>query len=616
MTHACFALLDDATTESTNSRLYHGHADTLTCTDSAAWPGLLDQMQQALARGQHALVLCTYELGRHLLRIAPDLPASSAPVLAQILLFDHCQRLSRSEVSSWLAAAGGDAAAGDAAAGIAQIASDVDASDFADALARIRTYIEAGDAYQVNYTYRLHFDAFGTLHALYARLRARQSVPYGALIQLPDGSALLSLSPELLLRHRSGELTAQPMKGTAPADLPDMDAQRAAALAADPKNRAENLMIVDLLRNDIGRIAVIGSVEVPALFEVQRHGDVLQMTSTVRARLRANTSLADIFDALYPCGSITGAPKRRSMEIINELETSERGIYTGAIGWFDAAPAAGNQGAIGDFCLSVPIRTLALEAPANGVRSGRMGIGAGIVHDSNSDDEFAECALKARFLTGLGNDFALFETMYASRQHGVRHIERHLARLSASARYFGYPCDVAALKRQLFDACAALPEAGPHRMRLSLDQFGASAQQSAPLAALMQAAHEPIKLLLADAAVTSSDLFLRHKTTQRARYDASWKQAEAQGAFDMLFFNERAELTEGARSNVFVKLGGRWFTPPLSAGVLPGVMRGVLLEDPAWAACEKILPLALLQQAQEIVVCNALRGTLVATIIG
>jgi para-aminobenzoate synthetase/4-amino-4-deoxychorismate lyase len=346
---------------------------------------------------------------------------------------------------------------------------------------------------------------------------------------------------------------------------------------------------------------------VPALFEVQRYGSVLQMTSTVRARLRGDRTLADIFQALYPCGSITGAPKRRTMEIIAELEAAPRGIYTGAIGWFDA-PADGRQ--VGDFCLSVPIRTLALQAPAGGVRPGEMGVGAGIVFDSDAGEEYAECRLKARFLTGLAKDFELFETMHASRA-GVRHLERHLARLSSSAAYFGFAFDARPLRQKLAEACAGLAETEPSRLRLALDQAGACTIAQAPLAALA----EPVRLLLGAETTRSDDLFLRHKTTLRARYDAGWRQAETRGAFDTLFFNERGELTEGGRSNVFVKLEGRWWTPPLSAGALPGVMRSVLLDDPAWNAAERVLTIGDLRAAQEIVVCNALRGALRATVL-
>ncbi|MBJ7309374.1 aminodeoxychorismate synthase component I [Rugamonas sp. CCM 8940] len=610
---ACFALLDDASPDGaahSRSRLYTGHAGTLACADIDAWPALLDGMQRALARGLHAVALCSYELGGELLQLAAAAarrPAPGAP-LARVLLFEQCQSLSPAEVGDWLAARSFPL---EQAAGIAGVAANVDQAAFAAALARIHGYIEAGDTYQVNYTYRLRFDAFGSLFALYSRLRARQPVPYGALVALDDGSAVLSLSPELFVRHAGGTLTARPMKGTAPAaasNRPAENAARAAALAADPKNRAENLMIVDLLRNDIGRIAATGSVAVPALFEVRRYSRVLQMTSTVTARLRPGTTLAEIFQALYPCGSITGAPKRRTMEIIAELEPAPRGLYTGAIGWFEPAPA----GAVGDFCLSVPIRTLALQAPRNGVRSGEMGVGAGIVYDSDAAQEFAECQLKARFLTGLSNDFELFETLYASGEQGARHQERHLARLAASAAYFGFACDLAAARAYLAAACAELTPGVPHRVRLALTQSGAFAVQQAPLVPLV----EPVRALLAADATSSGELFLRHKSSERARYDAAWRAAEAQGAFDSLFFNERGELTEGGRSNVFVKLDGRWYTPPLSCGVLPGVMRGVLLDDPAWAARQRVISRAMLQSAEEIVLCNALRGALRATLQG
>jgi para-aminobenzoate synthetase/4-amino-4-deoxychorismate lyase len=366
-------------------------------------------------------------------------------------------------------------------------------------------------------------------------------------------------------------------------------------------------MIVDLLRNDIGRVARTGSVQVPALFEVRRYSSVLQMTSTVRATLRDDATLAGIFNALYPCGSITGAPKRRTMEIIDELEPAPRGLYTGAIGWF--APADGDA-VIGDFCMSVPIRTLALQAPVDGVRRGEMGVGAGIVHDSEAQDEFAECSLKARFLTGLSNDFELFETMYATREQGARHLERHLLRLAASARYFGFACDDQAARAAIAAACATMAPGLPTRLRLALNQAGAFAVQQSALAPLT----EPVRVLLSGESTSASELFLRHKTTVRERYDAAWRAAEAQNAFDTLFFNERGELTEGGRSSVFVQLDGRWHTPPLSCGLLPGVMRAAILDDPAWNASETVITRAMLLRAEAIVVCNALRGALRATL--
>ncbi len=596
-----FALLDDASVDPATgagrlSRLYTGHHATLACRDFAGWPGVLAGMEQALARGLHAVPVLSYELGQHIVGVAPRAAtpgAGSAPPLAQVLLFERCEELTQQEVAAWLAARAADGAA---EAGVAGIRANVTEAQFVDAIERIRDYIAAGDTYQVNYTYRLHFDAFGSLFALYQRLRARQPVPYGALIGFEDGRAVLSLSPELFVRREGDVLTARPMKGTAPAASDDAEnARRAAALSADPKNRAENLMIVDLLRNDIGRVAVTGSVEVPKLFEVTRFSSVLQMTSTVQARVRPDASLADIFNALYPCGSITGAPKKRTMEIIAELEPEPRGIYTGAIGWF--APG-------GDFCLNVPIRTLTLQAPQDGVRKGVMGVGAGIVYDSEPHDEFAECQLKARFLTGLSNDFELFETMHATHEAGPRHVERHLQRLEASARYFGFAWDAAAARAYLTLACQALPPGQPHRLRLAMNAAGAFAVQTGQLAPLQ----EPVGLLLASERTDSSDLFLRHKSTLRERYDAAWKAAEAQGAFDQLFFNERDELTEGGRSNVFLRTGGLWITPPLSSGMLPGVMRAVILE--AWGAQERVVTRDMLLAAEEIVVCNSLRGAM------
>jgi para-aminobenzoate synthetase/4-amino-4-deoxychorismate lyase len=600
--HTVFALLDDASAEGhaqARSRLYTGHAGTLTCADAAGWNGVLQDLQAALARGLYAVPLLTYELGAHLLAI----PAKALPgPLAQVLLFERCEVLSASEALAWLTTR----SSGAAPAGVANVRANVDEAQFIDAIKRIRDYIAAGDTYQVNYTYRLRFDAFGSIYALYSRLRARQPVPYGALVGLPDGGAVLSFSPELFVRHSGDTLLARPMKGTAPAsDDETINLERAAALSLDPKNRAENLMIVDLLRNDLGRVARTGSVAVPKLFEVTRFGAVLQMTSTVQAGLRDDVSLAEVFAALYPCGSITGAPKRRTMEIIDELEPDPRGLYTGAIGWFDPP---GDGRAFGDFCMSVPIRTLVL-GPGEGLRRGELGVGAGIVFDSDPQGEYAECKLKARFLTGLSNDFELFETIKASWEDGPRHLELHLARIAASAAYFGLPFDANAAHTRVLDACLALPpEGGVHRLRLALDAGGALTTTAAPLAPLA----EPVRVVLAEAPTQSSDVFLRHKTSVRSRYDAAWRAAEAQGAFDALFFNERGELTEGGRSNVFVRLEGRWYTPPLSCGLLPGVMRAVMLAAPAWDATERVITRAMLERAEGIVVCNALRGPLLA----
>jgi para-aminobenzoate synthetase/4-amino-4-deoxychorismate lyase len=577
--NATFALLDDcdATAERRSSRLYTGFAHEHACTDGAQLDAVCAAVQRDLDAGLHAVVLAAYEFGRNLQLAQPGDAA------LRFLLFRDCAFLSAEEAGAWLAEHDDGAVAG-----VAGIEPSVTREAFNQAIDAIHDALRAGDSYQVNFTMRLAFDVFGTPLALYRRLRPRQPVRYGALIALPEasGRAVLSCSPELFIEKQGDTLRARPMKGTAPRDVaPEF-------LSGDPKNRAENVMIVDLLRNDMSRVAVTGSVRVPALFSVEPYNAVWQMTSTIEARVRPGTGFADLLRALFPCGSITGAPKYKTMQLIDAIESTPRGLYTGAIGWLDRH---------GDLCLSVAIRTLLV----NGAR-GEMGVGAGIVLDSVAADEFEECRLKASFLTGADPGFALFETTFATRE-GVRHLERHLARLDASARYFGFPCDFAALRAAIEHECADFDAAQSYRLRVELDKSGAFTLTHAPLAPL---AHDTVDVLLAPdhgfAPQCSDDPLLRHKTTRREQYDRAWRAAESAGAFDMLFFNERGEVTEGGRTNVFVQLDGVWVTPPLAAGLLPGVMRGVLIEE--LGAVERPVSRADLERAGSIVLCNALRG--------
>lgn len=535
-------------------------------------------------------------------------------------MFERCAKLSRDEVDTWLTARD-NGAFEPSVAGTANVRESVDRAEFDAAIDAIHAALRAGDSYQVNYTYRLGFDVFGSPLAFYRRLRARQPVSFGALIALPDDAWVLSCSPELFVEKHGPTLRARPMKGTAPRSQdPAVDRGNAEFLATDPKNRAENVMIVDLLRNDLSRVARIGSVSVPALFSVEPYASVWQMTSTVEATLLDGTSFATILRALFPCGSITGAPKHRTMQLIDELESTPRGLYTGAIGWLDAP---GDDHDCGDFCMSVAIRTLTLTASTaqaggtDGLR-GSMGIGAGIVLDSVAADEHEECRLKARFLMGAEPGFELFETMYATREDGVRHVERHLRRLSSSAATLGFGFDEARIRGEISARCATLPAQMPHRMRLALSKSGVTQISAAILAPLADAI---VGVLLGPEAqfapTHAADPLLRHKTTRRADYDRGWREAEAKGAFDTLFFNERGELTEGGRSNVFVKLAGQWWTPPLASGVLPGVMRSVLLDEASGLrAGEKVLTRSDVLNAEALLVCNALRGAVPARLVG
>ncbi|MDN7491867.1 bifunctional anthranilate synthase component I family protein/class IV aminotransferase [Burkholderia sp. AU45274] len=626
---ASFALLDDcdSTAFARSSRLYSGFVRERVCTD----PARLDEVDAAVAQdlreGLHAVVVGDYEFGRDLQRAQPG----HAPL--RFLLFARCERLSRDEVDAWLAQQDGGGAP--SIAGVAHVEKSVSRDAFDAAIAAVHDALRAGDSYQVNYTYRLNFDVFGTPLALYRRLRARQPVRYGALIALPDGPWVVSCSPELFVEKHGDVLRARPMKGTAPRSAdPRDDAAAATFLANDPKNRAENVMIVDLLRNDVSRIARTGTVRVPALFSVEPYASVWQMTSTVEAGWRDGTTFAQMLRALFPCGSITGAPKHKTMELIDAIESTPRGLYTGAIGWLDAPnevagdASHGGTAGCGDFCLSVAIRTLTLDAAgvgndadgtvtaAAGRRCGTMGVGAGIVLDSVAADEYAECELKARFLTDADPGFQLFETTAATRADGIRHLDRHLARLQRSADAFGFRFDADALCREIDARCAAFDGDGAYRMKLALAKDGTIEIITAPLKPLPAG---PVGVLLASAhgfaPTRASDALLLHKTTRRAEYDRAWQAAEALGGFDMLFVNERGEVTEGGRSNLFVKLDGQWVTPPLESGVLPGVMRGVLLDDPVLGAKERALTLDDVLNADELMICNALRGPVAARLI-
>jgi para-aminobenzoate synthetase / 4-amino-4-deoxychorismate lyase len=582
-----FALLDDcdSTAERRSSRLYGGFTHERSCSDGAQLDEVCANVAEDLRDGLHAVVVADYEFGRNLQLAQPGDAA------LRFLLFRECALLSREEADDWLAGRDNGLADRPSVAGVANIEASVTRDAFEQAIAGVQEALQAGDSYQINYTFRLFFDVFGSTVGLYRRLRERQPVRYGALIAMPDGRDVLSCSPELFIQRDADVLRARPMKGTAPRSAdPEW-------LRLDPKNRAENVMIVDLLRNDMSRVAVTGSVHVPRLFSVEAYKSVWQMTSTVEARLRPATTFADILRALLPCGSITGAPKHKTMQLIDELESTPRGIYTGAIGWLDARQ---------DFCLSVPIRTLEIQHGR-----AKMGVGAGIVLDSVAADEFEECQLKARFLTGSDPGFELFETTFATREEGIRHWDRHLARLVSSAQWCGFPLDLVVLQQRIDETCAGFEANVGYRLRIALSKSGEIAVTSAPLVPL---AASTVEVLLASehgfVARLADDALLRHKTTSREEYDRAWREAEAQGAFDMLFFNERGELTEGGRSNVFVKLDGRWSTPPLDAGLLPGVMRGVLIDE--LDAEERTLTREDLERAESLMICNALRGAMPA----
>ncbi len=583
-----YALIDDG---AGGARLFARPLRTVTCRGAEDLPPAFDAMRAAAREGLWCVLLADYELGYLIEPKALGRPYRGEQPVLTVLVFGEPETLDAAGADSRLAAALAALPEDQRFCGVADIRPGLAEAGYVERVERIRRYISDGDCYQVNYTYPLRFRHYGDALALYVRLRERQPVRHGAFVRLP-GRAILSLSPELFLERRAGRITSKPMKGTAARDAdPARDAANRDWLAASAKDRAENVMIVDLIRNDLGRIAETGSVRVERLFEIEPYPTVWQMTSTVTAEA-PRADIEQVLRALFPCGSITGAPKIRAMQIIAELESAPRGLYTGAIGWL--APD-------GDFRFNVAIRTLVLDEGGDG----RMGIGSGIVYDSLPAAEWAECQWKARFLTGIEAGFELIETMLWRHAEGVALLDLHMQRLAESARCFGFRFEEAAVRAAVLARTAGLPQPHPHRLRLLLSQDGGLRIDAEPLAS-----PGPLRVCLSPQGVDSGDLFLRHKTTRRALYDAELKRAIAADCFDALFCNERGELTEGARSNVFLAFGGELHTPPLSAGLLNGVMRRHLIARGDPPVVERTLFPEDLRRADAVYVSNALRGLL------
>ncbi|HGO8513442.1 TPA: chorismate-binding protein [Neisseria meningitidis] len=622
-----FALFDDAV--SGRAKRYQNYVESRFFR-----PEELDALDGALQKGWqkglHSVLFADYEFGLPLTGVESERGGNLA-----LHWFADC---TDTDAASWLARHSDDLPAG-----ISTPQSSVSETDYLDRIRQIHEAIRRGDTYQINYTTRLHLQAYGNPVSLYRRLR--QPVPYAVLSHLPDAEGqsawTLCFSPELFLKIGSdGTISTEPMKGTAPILGDGQDERRAAELQADPKNRAENVMIVDLLRNDLGKIAQTGKVCVPEPFKVSRFGSVWQMTSTIQAQALPHTSFADILRAAFPCGSITGAPKKMSMQIIESLETEARGLYTGSIGYLN--PCSGGLGFEGTF--NVVIRTLSLKpvSASDGIVSGIggpdsnsqartagqggatphpfdsnppyrgvYGVGSGIVIDSDPAAEYRECGWKARFLNELRPDFGIFETLRAENGRCTL-LDRHLCRLKTSARALNLPLPDGC-ENQIKQYIADLPD-GVFRIKALLASDGISLSR-----AVLNRLTDKQRVIISPAVLPAQN-YLRHfKTTHRALFDQAWQTAETQGAFDSLFFNSDGILLEGGRSNVFVKYQGQWLTPSLDLDILNGVMRqAVLDESQKYLHTNQVIETHItqktLQEAEEIRLSNALRGVFAAAL--
>ncbi len=573
-----FVLLDDVAAGT--ARLFTGLAEAVVAETPDAVTASLDRLR---APGPWAGFIgfeAGYALEPRLLPLARAAPPGEP--LLWFGRFSTEQRLADGAVAGLLG--DGPAFVGGAVPGLAR-------GDYDARLAQVQALIAAGDIYQANLTFAAAVAVGGHPLHLYARLRAGSRAPYGALL-FTGALWLLSFSPELFFRLDGRRLMARPMKGTATRGFDAAeDAARGAALRADPKNRAENLMIVDLLRNDLSRVG--SDVQVPALFEIETYPTVLQMTSTITATAHDGIGAADVLMRLFPCGSVTGAPKIRAMQVIADVEAGPRGAYTGSIGAISAD---------GDAVFNVAIRTLVMAHAGGAARSGlaagtaRLGLGSGIVADSEAGAEWAECLAKAAFLGRRGPP-DLIETMRA-KAGVLPDLDRHLARMTASAGFLGLAFDAGTARAAVLAAAAG--HSG--RVRLLAAPSGAIAVQCSP-APLVPA--EPVAAVLAPLPVEADDWRLRHKTSDRAFHDRA--RAES-GAFECVFVTPDGQVTEGSFTNVFVMKAGRLVTPPRAAGLLPGVLRQRLLDEGQVVEA----PVTVADLAQGFFIGNALRGLMKA----
>ncbi len=587
------------------SRLFLAPVRVCVARNTAEIPALFAEIESAVAAGCYAAGYFAYECGGFFEPSVTQSSHLSHQPLAWFGIYEHCflfdhragkfvggdpPGLERSREN--LAATNPEQSGFKARFTLTE-------EEYREKIEKIHELIRAGDIYQLNFTVPIRIQAAGSKAALYAALRKRQPVAYGAFLHAEPEQRILSFSPELFFDIQTDgttrRITTRPMKGTAPRGRTTKeDSEIAAWLSNDEKNRAENLMIVDLLRNDLGRLCEFGSVCVDNLFTTERYQTLWQMTSSVSGELRPDVSYQQIFRALFPCGSITGAPKVRAMQLITSLEEQPRGVTTGAIGFFSPERTIFN----------VAIRTLALDGDA-----GSMGVGSGIVIDSNAEDEYRECLLKAEFLLKPAaqakeeeqEKFSLIETLLW--QNGYPLIELHLDRLEDSAAYFDFPCDRAAIKSELESLASGFADTKQRKVRLLLDSDGGLHLE---YEVLIQNT-PPARAYIAPERTDPRDRMFFHKTANRAVYAKAHKEATHAGFDDAIFQNDGGEVTEGAISNLFIEKDGLWFTPQVASGLLAGVYRRHLLETRPDIE-ERVIYLDDLRKADAIYLTNAVRG--------
>jgi len=582
-----FVLLETNRFDKDNHRsfLFSNPAKIVSCGKLSEVKNAFCEIEDYISMGYYAAGFISYEAGFSFeeslsgLRVDPDFPLLWFGMYKNPRVIEHKEKMSllRHENHPY---------------SIENLRPNISKKKYFSDIEKIKDLIRRGETYQVNYTFKYRFDFKGSAHSLYEELKKKQSVSYSSLIKT-DRFSIVSLSPELFFRKHRDRIEVRPMKGTIDRgrDL-DGDREHVEELGHSLKNRSENLMIVDLLRNDLGRISKPGTVVTKKLFEVEKYETLFQMISIVKAILKKRVSIYDLLKAIFPSGSVTGAPKISTMKIINSLEKEPRHVYTGSIGFF--APD-------GDGVFNVVIRTVLID---NKRGSGEMGIGSGIVYDSDPRKEFDECELKADFIRKKKNDFKFIETMLWRPKKGYFLLNKHLDRLLSSAEYFNIHYDRKGVLKELKDLEKRFDRDYDHRVRLLFDEKGRMQSSFTKINGHREAA----KVRFSEKKIQNNNIFLYHKTTNRDLYDEEHKKWRRRGYFDVIFTNKKSEVTEGAISNILIRKGRFYYTPPVDCGLLNGVFRRHLIETKKIPVREKVLRREDILSADEVFMMNSVRG--------
>lgn len=587
-----FALLDDTKSgEEGSCLLFTEPKEEVVCYRGDQLNDSLANIDRIREMGMYLCGYISYEAGYYLVDKKDFLYTkrkSSSDPLIHFFAFQNCNRMTAVEAEEKLEEIEGVSAP----TAIQNISLKMAESKYNKKFSKIKSRILSGETYQVNFTMKYSFDYQGSELALYKSLRERQSVEYGAFLNFPE-YRVLSLSPELFVRKKGDLIESKPMKGTCARGVtPEDDRKIVKNMREDVKITSENAMIVDLMRNDISRVADMGTVGVKKLFEVQTYRTLHQMVSTVYGKIDKDKPVSEILKKMFPCGSITGAPKIRTMQIIEELEEEPRGVYTGAIGY--VMPD-------NDVCFNVPIRTCVAYRDGQA----EMGVGGGIIDDSNPASEYEECLVKAQFLTGINESFHLIESMlYDYSYGGIRNLCEHLGRLKESSKALHFQYDHNLLVSELLKAVEF--SGSNKKVRLSLFQSG---RYNIDISCLSDGfGHEIPEVGVSDSLVDSKWFLLQHKTSEREVYEKERLKHCSAGSYDVLFMNLDGEVTEASRHNLFIEKAGRLFTSPVESGLLGGVRRSVILSQ-EYERCtiHPLTPHDLLS-ADRIILTNSVKG--------